>query len=95
MSEEKLIKELDTLMIRELYIGESTWDELDEENRATVVEAWQKAIALIGKAYADGMPLPGEKERIKIGPSAKAHLSPYLLTEVGDIVIALRKEENK
>jgi len=24
MSEEKLIKELDTLMIRELYIGEST-----------------------------------------------------------------------
>lgn len=50
----ELIQELDTLMIRELYTGVSTWDELDEEDRATVVEAWEKAITKMVSAVRDG-----------------------------------------
>ncbi len=64
---ERLVEELDTMMIQELYCGESTWDELDEEDRATVTEAWTKAITLISQAIADGLPLAGEVGRAEVG----------------------------
>jgi len=88
MEEMGLIDELDAILA--MYQFKST--------RYVPVAGWRHIITLIGKAYADGMPLPGEEGRGKAVAcwdllTDEPVMSGYFLKrKVGEMLSRLDKE---